>query len=90
MGGSPAGSVRRSRNGQAARAIVGGFIAMSSMAAKRSIKRNQLVWRLFPERTPSRLTQFGGFCRGLAGFCREIGRIHWASSLAGEFRDESR
>ena len=55
MGGSPAGSVRRSRNGQAARAIVDGFIVMSPKAAKRSIKRNLLIWRLFLEGTPSRL-----------------------------------
>ncbi len=55
MGGSPAGSVRRSRNGQAARAIVGGFIVMSPKAAKRSIKRNLLVWGLFPERSLSQL-----------------------------------
>ncbi len=55
MGGSPAGSVRRSRNGQAARAIVGGFIVMSPKAAKRSIKRNLLVCRLFLTETPSHL-----------------------------------
>ena len=74
--GSPAGSVRRSRNGQAARAIVGEFIVMSPIAAKRSIERILRDSTLFRRRTPSRLMQFGGFCRGLAGFCRKNVRIH--------------